>query len=121
MAPSRALKRFATSAPQAQAQLSQPLHTMRNIRSAYVRTCNHRPLSTLPARTQTTFQARSWAQRASPIRHNLRRPYSSQSADNTPDAVQPPDYLNEKELHVFNKIKAELEPVRLEVRPGDSA
>lgn len=29
--------------------------------------------------------------------------------------VEPPDYLSEGELHVFNKIKQELEPIRLEV------
>ncbi|KAG9189386.1 hypothetical protein G6011_06254 [Alternaria panax] len=37
----------------------------------------------------------------------------SQSASVTPEA---PDYLNEAELHVFNKIKAELDPVKLEVQ-----
>ncbi|CAG5178708.1 uncharacterized protein ALTATR162_LOCUS8836 [Alternaria atra] len=37
----------------------------------------------------------------------------SQSASAAPEA---PDYLNEAELHVFNKIKAELEPVKLEVQ-----
>ncbi|KAL7776360.1 hypothetical protein CFE70_006776 [Pyrenophora teres f. teres 0-1] len=30
--------------------------------------------------------------------------------------VTAPDYLNEAELHVFNKIQAELEPVKLEVQ-----
>jgi hypothetical protein len=40
------------------------------------------------------------------------RAYSAQAAD----APQPPDYLNEAELHIFNKIKGELEPVKLEVR-----
>ena len=30
-------------------------------------------------------------------------------------ASQPPDYLSESELEIFNKIKAELDPVRLEV------
>lgn len=33
----------------------------------------------------------------------------------TPD---PPDYLNEAELQIFNKIKAELQPVKLEVCAG---
>ncbi|USP77861.1 uncharacterized protein yc1106_05135 [Curvularia clavata] len=37
----------------------------------------------------------------------------SQSASTTP---QPPDFLNEAELHVFNKIRSELEPVKLEVQ-----
>ena len=36
----------------------------------------------------------------------------SESASAAPEA---PDYLNEAELHVFNKMKAELEPVKLEV------
>ncbi|GME61617.1 bola-like protein [Neofusicoccum parvum] len=31
-------------------------------------------------------------------------------------APEPPDYLSEGELHVFNKIKDNLEPVRLEVQ-----
>lgn len=29
---------------------------------------------------------------------------------------QPPDYLSEGELEIFNKIKAELDPIRLEVQ-----
>lgn len=32
------------------------------------------------------------------------------------EAPEPPDYLNEAELHIFNKIKTELQPVKLEVR-----
>ncbi|EKG10853.1 BolA protein [Macrophomina phaseolina MS6] len=31
-------------------------------------------------------------------------------------APEPPDYLSEGELHVFNKIKDNLAPVRLEVQ-----
>ena len=40
------------------------------------------------------------------------RSYSQQSSV----APEPPDYLNEAELHIFNKIKGELEPAKLEVR-----
>ncbi|KAJ4343114.1 hypothetical protein N0V95_006762 [Ascochyta clinopodiicola] len=40
------------------------------------------------------------------------RPYSAQASG----APQPPDFLNEAELHVFNKIKGELEPTKLEVQ-----
>lgn len=40
------------------------------------------------------------------------RSYSAQ-ADGAPE---PPDFLNEAELHIFNKIKGELDPVKLEVR-----
>lgn len=31
-------------------------------------------------------------------------------------AVEAPDYLDEKELHIFQKLNAELEPTKLEVR-----
>ncbi|KAF2821412.1 bola-like protein [Ophiobolus disseminans] len=40
------------------------------------------------------------------------RQYSSQASA----APEAPDYLNEAELHIFNKIKGELEPVKLEVQ-----
>jgi hypothetical protein len=30
-------------------------------------------------------------------------------------APEPPDYLNDAELHIFNKVKGELDPVKLEV------
>jgi hypothetical protein len=40
------------------------------------------------------------------------RSYSAQASS----APEPPDFLNEAELHIFNKIKGELEPVKLEVR-----
>ncbi|KAF2846431.1 bola-like protein [Plenodomus tracheiphilus IPT5] len=57
------------------------------------------------------------ALRRGPTRHpcfpvTCMRAYS-QSASTT---LEPPDYLNEAELHVFNKIKAELDPVKLEVQ-----
>jgi len=48
-----------------------------------------------------------------------RRPYSQaagSSGDSSSSALDPPDYLSEGELHVFNKIKAELDPVNLEVQ-----
>ncbi|KAF2678162.1 bola-like protein, partial [Lentithecium fluviatile CBS 122367] len=41
-----------------------------------------------------------------------RRAYSTPSAP----PPEPPDYLNEAELRIFNKVKVELEPVRLEVQ-----
>jgi hypothetical protein len=40
------------------------------------------------------------------------RAYSAR-ADGAPE---PPDFLNEAELHIFNKIRGELEPTKLEVR-----
>ncbi|KAF2277783.1 bola-like protein [Westerdykella ornata] len=41
----------------------------------------------------------------------LTRPYSQPAT-----APEPPDYLNDAERHIFDKIKAELEPVKLEVQ-----
>ncbi|KAH8704567.1 bola protein [Phaeosphaeriaceae sp. PMI808] len=46
------------------------------------------------------------------LSHQVRRAYSQQGGA----SPEPPDYLNDAELHVFNKIKATLEPVKLEVR-----
>jgi hypothetical protein len=40
------------------------------------------------------------------------REYSAQAAG----APEPPDFLNEAELHIFKKIRGELEPTKLEVR-----
>ncbi len=40
------------------------------------------------------------------------RAYSAQASG----APEPPDFLNEAELHIFNKIRGELEPTKLEVR-----
>lgn len=40
------------------------------------------------------------------------RAYSSEAPTS---AVEPPDYLDENELKVFNKLKEALNPVRLEV------
>jgi len=62
-------------------------------------------------RTQQSSVLRSSLSRQSHLPTLCTRSYS-QSASAAPEA---PDYLNEAELHVFNKIKAELEPVKLEV------
>lgn len=40
------------------------------------------------------------------------RAYSSEAPTN---AVEPPDYLDENELKIFNKLKEALKPERLEV------
>lgn len=39
------------------------------------------------------------------------RAYSAEASG----APEPPDFLNEAELHIFNKIRGELEPTKLEV------
>ncbi|KAI4653805.1 hypothetical protein J4E93_001572 [Alternaria ventricosa] len=63
-------------------------------------------------RTQQSSVLRSSLSRQSHLPTLCTQSYS-QSASAAPEA---PDYLNEAELHVFNKIKAELEPVKLEVQ-----
>lgn len=44
-----------------------------------------------------------------------RRSNSSDAAAEAPSAVEAPDYLDEKELHIFQKLAAELSPTKLEV------
>src|SRR4051812_45801149 len=101
MAPSRALLRCMTSA-------SAQLHTPSRLRSA------SRLLSTLVIRPQCS--TRSHTPQSSQLQHTRSavpciRSYS-QAAGAAPE---PPDYLNEAELHIFNKIRGELDPVKLEV------
>ncbi|KAG9901328.1 hypothetical protein KCU98_g8819, partial [Aureobasidium melanogenum] len=43
-----------------------------------------------------------------------RRFNSSDAAAEAPSAVEAPDYLDEKELHIFQKLAAELSPTKLE-------
>ncbi|KAG9667507.1 hypothetical protein KCU95_g17940, partial [Aureobasidium melanogenum] len=45
-----------------------------------------------------------------------RRSTSSDAAAEAPSAVEAPDYLDEKELHIFQKLAAELSPTKLEVQ-----
>ncbi|KNG46428.1 bola-like protein [Stemphylium lycopersici] len=91
---------------------------LRRIPSATVAPCL-RPASRLLTTSATTLQR---VQQPLALSFSLSRPPQlskpctrlySQSASATPQA---PDYLNEAELHVFNKIKAELEPAKLEVQ-----
>lgn len=52
-----------------------------------------------------------------PTRHTCFPAAHARAYSQSPStALEPPDYLNEAELHVFNKIKAQLEPVKLEVQ-----
>ena len=91
---------------------------IRCIASAQRRPTPHLLITTLSTRTQS---CRPLSSRSSPLvglrtatpRHiPIRRSYSQ--SQHTPPP-EPPDYLSEGELHIFNKIKAELDPVRLEV------
>ncbi|CAD0099168.1 unnamed protein product [Aureobasidium mustum] len=43
-----------------------------------------------------------------------RRFNSSDASAEAPSAVEAPDYLDEKELHIFQKLAAELSPTKLE-------
>jgi hypothetical protein len=90
---------------------------LRRLTSATVTPCL-RPTTRLLTTSATTLRR---IQQPSALQHDLWRQSQfsapctrlySQSASAAPEA---PDYLNEAELHVFNKIMAELEPVKLEV------
>ncbi|KAF1829381.1 bola-like protein [Decorospora gaudefroyi] len=99
MAPSRAFLCRISSALATVTPRSQP--TWRLLTACETKLRRKQQLSTLLGR---------WPH--SQISAPSKRSYS-QSASATPEA---PDYLNEAELHVFNKIKSELEPVKLEVQ-----
>ncbi|KAI5207028.1 hypothetical protein E4T39_02151 [Aureobasidium subglaciale] len=102
MAPSRALLRSASTAFTA---IRSPAPATRTLVSTASRQLHHlsfsRPVAkhTLPAFFATT-PSRRWN--------------SSEAAEGS--AVEAPDYLDEKELHIFTKLKAELDPTKLEVQ-----
>ncbi|KAF2187240.1 bola-like protein [Zopfia rhizophila CBS 207.26] len=98
MAPSRALSSCA-----AFVQLRQPPCLLST--TCRIRIQPTSPLAIRPDPSQETFLSQSHHPSTS------RRWYSQDSKP-----PEPPDYLSEGELHVFNKIKAELDPVRLEVQ-----
>src|SRR5690242_3658083 len=97
MAPSRAIfiRSMASACAQPQIRLRADAHFM-SISAAAVRPQYMR--ATALTRFQTT--------------RVLVRAYSAQAEG----APEPPDFLNEAELHIFNKIRGELEPTKLEVR-----
>lgn len=100
MAPSRALfiRRIASACAQPQTSMragARPISTP----AAFRPSCIH-PTASL------TFRAT----------HAPARSYSAQASG----APEPPDFLNEAELHIFNKIRGELEPTKLEVRGQNS-
>ncbi|KAF2107175.1 bola protein [Lophiotrema nucula] len=53
---------------------------------------------------------------STPIRIQVVAPARRRCYSQDANPPEPPDYLNEAELSIFNKIKAELEPVKLEVQ-----
>ncbi|THW97089.1 bola-like protein [Aureobasidium pullulans] len=105
MAPSRAVLRNATitfaalrtSSRTSTSPVTRQLHHLSIARPiANIRTT----LSTLYTRRFNSSEAATAAAAAAP-----------ESA-----AVEAPDYLDEKELHIFQKLNAELEPTKLEVQ-----
>ncbi|KAI4740267.1 hypothetical protein E4T50_09296 [Aureobasidium sp. EXF-12298] len=103
MAPSRAVIRSASTAL---AALRSSSRTLASSAPARVQQLHHisfsaRPLLTSFASTTTPFR-----------RHNS----SDAAATSESAAVEAPDYLDEKELHIFQKLTQELSPTKLEVQ-----
>jgi hypothetical protein len=101
MAPSRALLRRITSAtaqPYTRLQMRPVARHISTsvVRSQHVPRCTPMQLNRAHCITLSTPRTRLYSQEASagPVA---------------------PDYLNEAELHIFNKIKGEMEPTKLEV------
>ncbi|KAF2248479.1 bola-like protein [Trematosphaeria pertusa] len=97
------------------------LHRIATNASAHLPPPPHRALSTAAyaarpprrsGRRQTALYPRPPSRHVFPASEPASRSYSAAPAS----APEPPDYLNERELHIFNKIRAELEPVKLEVQ-----
>ncbi|KAF1917443.1 bola protein [Ampelomyces quisqualis] len=97
MAPSRALLRCMTSAPT-------HLHTASRALSTSV--VRHPQRSTQPSALRPALS------RHTPPATHCTRTYS-QPPRATPE---PPAHLNEAELHIFNKIREQLDPAKLEVQ-----
>ncbi|KAH7408515.1 bola protein [Phaeosphaeria sp. MPI-PUGE-AT-0046c] len=102
MAPSRALLRRITSA-----SIKSYTHTLLRPTARCHSTSVVRPQCSTRLATPTSKPVRCTHPALSSIR-SYSQPASS--------APEPPDYLNEAELHIFNKITGELDPVKLEVQ-----
>ncbi|THY16487.1 bola-like protein [Aureobasidium pullulans] len=102
MAPSRAVLRSATTA------FAALRTTSRTLASPVTRQLHHLSIARPIANTRTTL----------PTLHTRRLNSSEAAAAAAPEsaAVEAPDYLDEKELHIFQKLNAELEPTKLEVQ-----
>ena len=66
--------------------------------------------ATRPTATSTSGFAATKAR----VRH-IYHPACYSTSAASPGKVEPPDYLNDKERHIFDKLVAQLEPSRLEV------
>ena len=102
MAPSRAVLRNATTAFAALRTSS------RTLTSPVMRQLHHLSIARPIANTRTTLPTLYTR------RFNSSEAASAAAAPESA-AVEAPDYLDEKELHIFQKLNAELEPTKLEV------
>ncbi|KAF4313719.1 bola-like protein [Botryosphaeria dothidea] len=75
------------------------------------------PIPLTPSSANSFFSPRIPARASVSVSHYRQCPAAARRAMSTAAAApEPPDYLSEGELHVFNKIKDNLDPVRLEVQ-----
>ncbi|KAI4728116.1 hypothetical protein E4T49_04065 [Aureobasidium sp. EXF-10728] len=104
MAPSRAVFRSASTAFAALRSSSRTLASTAH---------PARQLHHLSPSSRSTLTHRAILTTSPPsLRHNS----SDAAAATSPTAVEAPDYLDEKELHIFQKLAAELSPTKLEVQ-----
>ncbi|KAI4848556.1 hypothetical protein E4T44_03865 [Aureobasidium sp. EXF-8845] len=103
MAPSRAVLRSASTAF---AAIRISSRTSASAAPSRVRQLHHICLSARPLLTQPTTLTATL----------FRRYNSSDATTESPSAVEAPDYLDEKELHIFQKLASELSPTKLEVQ-----
>ncbi|KAI4850754.1 hypothetical protein E4T44_02561 [Aureobasidium sp. EXF-8845] len=103
MAPSRAVLRSASTAL---AALRISSRTLASAAPSRARQLHHICLSARPLLTQPTTLTATL----------FRRYNSSDATAESPSAVEAPDYLDEKELHIFQKLASELSPTKLEVQ-----
>ncbi|OJD36165.1 bola-like protein [Diplodia corticola] len=105
MAPSRAASRIAASAALSArrcAASAASAHTPLTRRCYAQLLFSHKTPTPRPARAHAAPFAQC--------------PAAARRCMSSSPAPEPPDYLSEGELHVFNKIKDNLDPVRLEVQ-----
>ncbi|KAF2751454.1 bola-like protein [Sporormia fimetaria CBS 119925] len=109
MAPSRAFLRLQTPPLR---QLHRSTH-LTSVSSSLPLNPRTRSLATLSPRQHPTAITR----RNSPLSAHLPPPLrTAPFSTAASDRPEPPDYLNDAERHIFDKIRAELDPVKLEVQ-----
>ncbi|CAD0110174.1 unnamed protein product [Aureobasidium uvarum] len=104
MAPSRAVLRSASTA------LAALRSSSRTLASAALPA---RQLHHLSPSSRSTLTRRFVLTTSPSLRHNSS---DAAAAPSPATAVEAPDYLDEKELHIFQKLAAELSPTKLEVQ-----